>query len=186
MAGWSKARRIARQTSATTPQKLVFPYFEAVAEWLETVGIGVEGGELFERVMARIGDPFFGVMLNPGHLIHIDEWMHSPIAKGSRQKLKSGMALQIDIIPATGGPYFTINMEDGIALLDEAGRAAVCRRYPQAWQRVQARRAFMAESLGIQPQAGGAAILQSCLVPAAVLALARPRPWCCAERRDFR
>ncbi len=131
------------------PQKLVFPYFEAVAEWLETVGIGVEGGELFERVMARIGDPFFGVMLNPGHLIHIDEWMHSPIARGSRQKLKSGMALQIDIIPATGGPYFTINMEDGIALLDEPGRAEFAWRHPQAWQRVQARRAFMAESLGI-------------------------------------
>jgi hypothetical protein len=129
--------------------KLVFPYFEAVAEWLETVGIGVEGGELFERVMARIGDPFFGVMLNPGHLIHIDEWMHSPIAKGSRQKLKSGMALQIDIIPATGGPYFTINMEDGIALLDEAGREAFAGRYPQAWDRVQARRAFMRDILGI-------------------------------------
>jgi hypothetical protein len=130
-------------------QKLVFPYFEAVAEWLETVGIGVEGGELFERVMARIGDPFFGVTLNPGHLIHIDEWMHSPIAKGSRQKLKSGMALQIDIIPATGGPYFTINMEDGVALLNEAGRAEFARSYPQAWQRVQARRAFMRDSLGI-------------------------------------
>jgi hypothetical protein len=131
------------------PQKLVFPYFEAVAEWLETVGIGVEGGELFERVMARIGDRFFGVTLNPGHLIHIDEWMHSPIARGSRQKLKSGMALQIDVIPATGGPYFTINMEDGIALLDEPGRAEFAGRYPQAWQRVQARRTFMAESLGI-------------------------------------
>ncbi|HSO47591.1 MAG TPA: hypothetical protein VLQ68_06625, partial [Rhizobiaceae bacterium] len=132
------------------PQKLVFPYFEAVAEWLEAVGIGVEGGDLHERVMKRIGDPFFGVTLNPGHLIHIDEWMNSPIAKGSRQKLRSGMALQVDVIPATGGPYFTSNMEDGIALLDEAGRAQFAERFPAAWARVEARRAFMADSLGIK------------------------------------
>lgn len=131
-------------------QKLVFPYFEAVAEWLETVGIGVEGGVLHERVMKRIGDPFFGVTLNPGHLIHVDEWMNSPIAKGSRQKHRSGMALQVDIIPATGGPYFTSNMEDGIALLDEAGRAQFSERYPAAWARVEARRAFMADALGIK------------------------------------
>ncbi len=132
------------------PQKLVFPYFEAVAEWLETVGIGIEGGDLHARVMNRIGDPFFGVTLNPGHLIHIDEWMNSPIAKGSRQKLRSGMALQVDVIPATGGPYFTSNMEDGIALLDEAGRAQFAERYPEAWARVEARRAFMTDSLGIK------------------------------------
>ncbi|MCU0791113.1 MAG: hypothetical protein MUE79_08695, partial [Nitratireductor sp.] len=131
-------------------QKLVFPYFEAVAEWLESVGIGVAGGDLYERVMRRIGDPFFGVSLNPGHLIHIDEWMNSPIFKGSRQKLRSGMALQVDVIPATGGPYFTINMEDGIALLDEEGRAEFADRYPAAWARIEARRAFMEESLGIR------------------------------------
>ncbi len=131
------------------PEKLVFPYFEAVAEWLETVGIGVEGGDLHARVMKRIGDPFFGVTLNPGHLIHIDEWMNSPIAKGSRQRLRSGMALQVDVIPATGGPYFTSNMEDGIALLDGAGRAQFAERYPEAWKRIEARRAFMADSLGI-------------------------------------
>jgi hypothetical protein len=132
------------------PERLVFPYFEAVAEWLETVGIGVEGGDLYARLMKRIGDPFFGVKLNPGHLIHVDEWMNSPIAKGSRQRLRSGMALQVDIIPATGGPYFTINMEDGIALLDEAGRAQFAERYPAAWARISARRAFMADSLGIR------------------------------------
>lgn len=132
------------------PQKLVFPYFEAVADWLENVGIGVEGGYLHQRMMARLGDPFFGVTLNPGHLLHLDEWMHSPIAAGSRQKLVSGMALQIDVIPATGGPYFTINMEDGIALLDEKGRAEFADHHPQAWARIVARRQFMAECLGIR------------------------------------
>ena len=34
------------------------------------------------------------------------------------------MALQCDIIPATGTPYFTTNIEDGVALADESLRAA--------------------------------------------------------------
>ena len=27
----------------------------------------------------RLGDPFFGIFLNPGHQIHLDEWVNSPI-----------------------------------------------------------------------------------------------------------
>ncbi len=128
---------------------LVSPYFEAVANWLETVGIGVTGGELFAGIEKRIGDEFFGVGLNPGHLIHLDEWINSPIYSGSDQKLQSGMALQVDVIPATGGPYFTTNMEDGIILLDERGRAEFADRYPDAAKRIAARRAFMRDHLGI-------------------------------------
>lgn len=130
--------------------RLVAPYFEAVAEWLETIGIGIPGGDLHARIMARIGDPFFGVALNPGHLIHLDEWMHSPIFAGSDVPVASGMAMQVDVIPATGGPYFTINMEDGIAILDEEGRAELADRHPGAWSRIVARRAFMADVLGIR------------------------------------
>ena len=33
------------QTSATTSTKLAAPYFACVADWYETVGIGVTGGE---------------------------------------------------------------------------------------------------------------------------------------------
>jgi hypothetical protein len=59
------------------------------------------------------------------------------------------MALQVDIIPATGGPYFTTNIEDGIALGDSALRQELAAQYPDAWWRIEARRAFMADSLGI-------------------------------------
>ena len=83
-------------------EKLVTPYFSAAAAWYESVGIGVRGGDIYKAVMAHVGDPFFGVGLNPGHLIHLDEWVHSPIKKKSKMKLRSGMALQCDIIPATG------------------------------------------------------------------------------------
>jgi len=99
--------------------------------------------------MRHVGEPFFGIGLNPGHLIHLDEWMHSPIKQGSKLKLASGMALQCDIIPATGTPYFTSNIEDGIALADEALRDAFKTKYPEAWGRIKARRSFMIDILGI-------------------------------------
>ncbi len=87
--------------------------------------------------------------LNPGHQLHLDEWVNSPVFAGSTIELRSGMALQCDIIPATGTPYFTTNIEDGVALADESLRAAFAAAYPEAWQRVQARRRFMTETLGI-------------------------------------
>ena len=131
-------------------ERLVAPYFRAVVEWYRTVGIGVTGGELFDVVERHLGDPFFGVSLNPGHLIHLDEWGHSPIFANSDIPLRSGMALQVDIIPATGSSYFTTNIEDGIALADEGLRAAFAAKYPDAWGRIEARREFMADTLGIR------------------------------------
>jgi len=131
-------------------ERLAAPYFACAAEWYETIGIGVTGGAIDALVKRHLGDPFFGVGLNPGHLIHLDEWVNSPIYPGSTERLASGMALQCDIIPATGTAYFTSNIEDGVALLDDRGRAEFAERHPQAWARVEARRAFMADQLGIR------------------------------------
>jgi hypothetical protein len=131
-------------------ERLVGPYFEAVAAWYAALHIGQTGGVLHEIIARRLGDPFFGVALNPGHQIHLDEWVNSPIAPGSSVELRSGMALQVDIIPATGTGYFTTNIEDGVALADESLRAGIAARFPAAWQRIQARRNFMAQALGIE------------------------------------
>jgi hypothetical protein len=57
--------------------------------------------------------------------------------------------MQVDIIPATGTDYFTTNIEDGIALADQALREEIADRYPDMWVRITARRDFMRESLGI-------------------------------------
>ena len=130
--------------------KLVAPYFRAVVEWYEHVGIGIAGSELFDIIDRHLGDPFFGVSLNPGHLIHLDEWVSSPMYRGSTQRLRSGMALQVDVIPATNTPYHTTNIEDGIALADEALRRAFEQKYPDAWGRILQRRAFMRDVLGIR------------------------------------
>jgi len=129
--------------------RLVGPYFGAIAEWYGALRVGVTGGELQAIIDRRLGDPFFGIFLNAGHQIHLDEWVNSPIQRGSTTSLRSGMALQVDVIPATGGPYFTTNIEDGIAIADEGLREAFAGAYPEAWARIAARRAFMAGSLGI-------------------------------------
>ena len=130
--------------------RLVAPYFAAVAEWYGALRIGQTGGALHEIISRHLGDPFFGIFLNPGHQIHLDEWVNSPVAPGSRVELRSGMALQVDIIPATGTEYFTTNIEDGVALADDTLRAAFAERYPDAWARIQERRRFMADALGIE------------------------------------
>jgi hypothetical protein len=129
--------------------RLVAPYFAAVADWYGALHVGQLGGELQTIVDRHLGDSFFGVSLNPGHQLHVDEWVNSPVFPGSRIELLSGMALQCDIIPATGTPYFTTNIEDGVALADEGLRAAFSAAYPDAWTRIQARRRFMIETLGI-------------------------------------
>jgi Creatinase/Prolidase N-terminal domain len=115
--------------------KLAIPYFRAVAKWYEHIGIGVRGAELYDIVHDEIGDPFFGVHLNPGHYIHLDEWVHSPVFKDSKIALKSGMALQVDVIPATGSAYHTSNIEDGIALADAALRDEIAQKFPETWAR---------------------------------------------------
>ena len=130
--------------------RLVGPYFAAVVEWYEAMHIGQTGGVLQEIVDHHLGDPFFGIFLNPGHQISLDEWVNSPVAPGSTIELRSGMAFQVDIIPATGTRYFTTNIEDGIALADEPLRAEFATRYPEAWGRIQARRRFMRNKLGIE------------------------------------
>jgi hypothetical protein len=130
-------------------ERLVGPYFEAVAEWYGGLRVGQSGGELQAIIDRHLADPFFGIFLNPGHQLHLDEWVNSPIAPGSTTELRSGMVMQVDIIPATGGPYFTTNIEDGIALADASLRSALAAGYPVLWDRVERRRTFMREALGI-------------------------------------
>lgn len=129
--------------------RLAMPYFACAAEWYGTIGIGVTGGALDAIARKHLGDPFFNLILNPGHLLHIDEWMNTPVYPGSTETLQSGQMIQCDIIPAAGPPYYGANIEDGIALLDERGRAELRDKHPGVAHRVAARRDFMEDVLGI-------------------------------------
>jgi hypothetical protein len=130
--------------------RLVAPYFGAIAEWYGALRVGQSGRVLHDIVARRLGDPFFGIFLNPGHQISLDEWVNSPVGADSTVELQSGMYLQVDVIPATGTDYFTTNIEDGVALADEALRAELAERHPEMWARIQARRAFMEDALGLE------------------------------------
>ncbi len=130
-------------------EKLAAPYFEAIVAWYELMGIGTTGGDLYKAVHDKIGDPFYGVELNPGHLIGLDEWVNSPIYEDSKDRIKPGMAIQVDVIPGTGTEYFTINTEDGIAIGDKGTRNRFMEEYPEAWDRIIKRRDYMVDELGI-------------------------------------
>ncbi len=125
------------------------PYFTAMVNWYETVGLGVTGGEVYDRTMSIIGTKEFGVGLNPGHLIHTDEWVNTPFFKGSPYQLKSGMLIQCDTIAMPGGKFVGAHVEDGIALADAALRAELKAKYPKSWERIMFRRKFMQETLGV-------------------------------------
>ena len=130
-------------------EKLAAPYFATAAAWYDTIGIGVTGGEI-DAVVKRVAAPHFRPFLNPGHLIHLDEWLSTPIYPGSTERLQSGHALQCDIIPPATDDNFTANIEEGVVLLDADGRDALREAYPDAWGRIGARRAFMADLIGIR------------------------------------
>ena len=147
-------------------ERLAMPYFACAAEWYSTIGIGVTGGSLDAIARKHLGTPFFNLILNPGHLIHIDEWMNTPVYPNSKETLKSGQAIQCDIIPAAGAPYYGANIEDGIALLDERGRAELRDKHPDVAGRIDARRAFMTDTLGI--------VLKPEVMPLSNLAAAYP------------
>ena len=84
----------------------------------------------------------FGIYLNPGHLIHLDEWMSSPFYPGSQIPVASGMAIQVDVIPAST-KYFSTRMEDGIVIADGDLRAKLKESAPDCYDRCQKRRSFM-------------------------------------------
>ena len=124
------------------------PYFAAMAEWFQLLKIGTPGGKLSALISERLPFDRFGIFLNPGHLIHLDEWLSSPIYPGSDIPLCSGMAIQVDVIPSSP-TYFSTRMEDGVVLADAELRRSLQTLYPACFARCQKRRAFMIDMLGI-------------------------------------
>jgi len=127
-------------------EEVCIPYFALVVHWYESVGIGVSGGEVQEKVDAT----GISLALNPGHLIHLDEWVSTPFYKGSKDTLRSGMALQADMIPKMSSDKFGNNLEDTVVLADKALRDNLRTQYPETCKRIERRRKFMQDSLHIK------------------------------------
>jgi Xaa-Pro aminopeptidase len=125
------------------------PYFAVMGLWLAQMRLGAAGDDFVRLVEEHLPFDTFGIFLNPGHLIHLDEWVSSPIYRGSGSPIRSGMVIQIDVIPASP-IYGSTRMEDGIVVADAALRGALASQYPECYARCQRRRAFMQEVLGFE------------------------------------
>ena len=130
-------------------EAFVEPYVTAMSEWCAMMRPGVSGGYVWRHMMAALPSDVFGVTLNPGHLIGLDEWLSSPIAEGSDIPLASGMAMQMDVIPAH--PLWgSTRMEDGYVIADEGLREALARTHPNVARRCALRAEFMARVIGME------------------------------------
>lgn len=142
------------RNEAEAPEGLISfysTYFRAIAAWYEAVRIGATGGQVYEEVRKITGElPSFGITLNPGHLIHSDEWSNTPFYEGNQDVLRSGMMIQCDFSANHPVSGFSVHAEDGILLADEQTRLRLASCAPASWQRIQARRAFMMEVLNIR------------------------------------
>lgn len=125
----------------------VGPYVEAMSAWLSRMTPGTRGGDVYDLVHRLLPDDVYGITLNPGHLIGYEEWISSPIAAGSDDVLRSGMVLQIDVIPSHP-TYFSTRMEEGIVIAGGELQAALRGSHPDLLRRCEARRAFMRDVLG--------------------------------------
>ena len=136
-----------RDAPAGYVDQFVAPYVVAMGEWFSMLRVGMPGGEVDARMRELLPLDMFHVKLNPGHLIHLDEWMSSPFSPGSRIPLHSGMAIQADVIPSH--PVFvSTRMEDTFVLADASLRGELKREYPAVLERCVARREFMRSVLG--------------------------------------
>jgi Creatinase/Prolidase N-terminal domain len=124
-------------------------YYEVMSEWFALLKPGTPGGQLWRLIRERLPFERFGIFLNPGHLIHLDEWLSSPIYANSDVPLHSGMAIQVDVIPSSP-VYASTRMEDGLILADKELRKQLSDAFPDCYARCQKRRKFMTDVLGIE------------------------------------
>lgn len=129
-------------------ERVVIPYFKAVVFWLENIRIGMQGGEFYKMIEDVYPKEENHWHLNPGHLVADEEWMSSPIYPSSKEILKSGMIFQVDIIPSIPG-YGGVSAEECIALADEDLRGQIKNGYTDLWGRIEERRNYIANELGI-------------------------------------
>jgi hypothetical protein len=132
-------------------------YFGGLRSWYESVDIGVAGKTIVVAVEAALAPSGLRPALNPGHLISHDEWMNTPIRPGSEDVIQSGMIFQVDIIPVPMAAGQILNCEDGVVIADAQLRAQIAEAHPEVYARMQARRDFVRDVLGIP--------LKDCILP---------------------
>lgn len=131
-------------------KEFYYPYFSAIKTWYEYLRIGESSKKIYNLIKNILGDKKYGVSLNPGHQIHLEEWINSPFRKDYDYKIKSGMALQCDLIAFPGGPFVGIHVEDTVIVADNNLREKIKLEYKNTWKRIEIRRNMMKNLLGIK------------------------------------
>lgn len=127
-------------------ERVAMPYFGAYVTWLENIRIGMRGGQLFQLIDQVLPRSRYHWSLCPGHLTAEEEWLCSPVYEGSNEVLRSGMIFQIDIIPSISG-YGGASAESTIVLADEKLKACLREQYPEMYERMRRRRAYLCNEL---------------------------------------
>lgn len=130
-------------------------YFASIVAYYENFKIGNTCGDIYDKVDKTLGEgesggiEKFGITLNPGHLIHTDEWTNSPFNKDSKTPIRSGMGVQCDYTAMNQDPYLTVHVEDGFVVANEELRNEIKDISPSCFERIEARQKFMREILNI-------------------------------------
>src|SRR5699024_3170930 len=130
-------------------KELAIPYFKGICTWYEHADIGVSGGELFKKVSEVLAEGGLRPALNPGHLTSMDEWLHTLVRANSNEIISSGMAMQLDIIPAPQSAGVALNCEDSVVFADKKLRKELEEGYPEVWERIKLRQKFLREEIGL-------------------------------------
>ena len=125
-------------------------YFAVTAAWYEALAVGTRARDVFHAAETARDASLFDFALNPGHYLHLDEWVHSPFTPASDVVLGSGMVLQMDIIPISKGPFCCALMPRMACFW----RMRVCSRnwrpdFPDCWRRLFAAAEWLRRTLGI-------------------------------------
>lgn len=131
-------------------EALAANYFEGLLSWYAVADIGVAGGQLHSHVSETLARNGLGSMLNPGHLTGHEEWSNTPIRPGSSEPIRSGMHMQVDVIPTPVQDGWALNCEDSVVFADAALRSELADRHPDVWRRMESRRQFMTDQLGVR------------------------------------
>jgi len=134
----------------------------------------VAGGDIFDAVTTALVRQGLRSALNPGHLTGHDEWVHTPVRAGSTERIASGMPFQVDIIPTPLPKGWALNCEDGVVFADAALRAELEDRHPAAFERIEARRKFVREKIGVE--------IRDSILPLSSTALCLPPFWLAPQR----
>ncbi len=154
--------------------KTASAYFDGLVAWYEAADVGMTGSAVFDAVGAALAPGGLRSALNPGHLTGHDEWIHTPIRPSSDERIASGMPFQVDIIPTPMRPGWALNCEDGVVFADGALRAELTAHHPAAAERIEARRNFVRDELGIA--------IRDSILPLSSTPLCLPPFWLAAGR----